>query len=152
MNRDSDGVSYVPVIRYRGTDGIVAEGVTHIGSSEYDYRIGAPVDILYAPDDRGVVRINSFFSLYGMGLIFTFVSVVFLTLLTFALRFMSRASDRFGGSFLARQEAEARRRWAREGAEASAPATPDPAPADRYGYGHRHEPKPKPEPTVRRNR
>ena len=71
---DSEGsVSYLPTIRYRRDDGRFVESQTNRASGSYDYAIGQRVDILYSYDDPTEVRINSFFDLYGPGLIFIVV-------------------------------------------------------------------------------
>lgn len=143
-----DGISYSPVIEYEGLDGQIYRGQTHISSSSYNYRIGERVEILYSFDDPGEVRINSFFSLYGLGLIFAAVGGFFLLVLSFVRRKMSAPIH--GYSELARQEAEARARWeaeAREQMGQEPEQTTDPS-----QHGHVHKPKPKQQPTVRRMR
>ena len=126
-----DGVSYAPVVEYRAMDGRTYRGQTHISSSSYNYRIGERVRILYAPEDTGEVRIDTFFSLYGIGAIFAAVGAVFLLILSIARRRIARGAEIRPGT-PARSQPE---------------RTTDPS-----RYGHIHKPKPKHEPTVRRMR
>lgn len=135
------GVTYRPRIRFQSADGETVVAATSQSSSEYDYDKGAQVDILYDPADPRDMRIDSFFSLYGFGLIFAAFGAVFLVMLMFVRRFIETRP-----AALAARSAAARRY-----APPSAPAAPEPT-TDLSKYGHAHKPKPPPEPTVRRNR
>jgi hypothetical protein len=79
---DSDGVTYVPTIRYTARDGASHEAVTHIAASGYDYRIGAGVDILYDPAEPEEVRIDDPLSLWalpvGLTLLGSILSIIVL--------------------------------------------------------------------------
>ena len=81
-HRDSDGDrTYRATIRFHTEGGQIFDGRTHTDSSSYNYAIGARVDILYAPENPAIVRIDSFFQLYLTGIFLTAVGGV-LTLAT----------------------------------------------------------------------
>ncbi|MDH3669055.1 MAG: DUF3592 domain-containing protein [Paracoccaceae bacterium] len=126
-----DGLSYSAVVEYRGADGRLYQGITHISSSGYNYRIGERVEILFHPSDPGEVRINSVFSLYGPGLIFAGASGLILLILWIV-------------------RARLRKRVAVQAVPAKTPAQHHET--DLSKYGHAHEPKPPHQPTVRRMR
>ncbi len=133
-DNSGDGLSYSPVVEYRGADGRLYQGITHISSSGYNYQIGERVEILFHPSDPGEVRINSVFSLYGPGLIFAGASAVMLLILWIAGR-------------------ARRAKLARVAMPNVSSAKPEHRPeTDLSKYGHVHEPKPPHEPTVRRMR
>ena len=80
-DRDSDDdetTTYQPLIRFKSRDGTQHEALTHLRSSEYDYSIGARVEVLYDPAKLDQVRINSFWSLYLFPGVFTVLGLVFL--------------------------------------------------------------------------
>ena len=144
-NHDSEGgVSYTPTIQYRRGDGRLLTAETHFSSSNYDYVIGAKVDILYSYENSGEVRINSFFSLYGPGLMFAAFGMLFAGIVLFA-------RGKMGGA--GRKPAVAAKR-AQRGPWSRTQAKPDPEPktTDPSKPGHVHEPKPKRTPTIRRMR
>jgi hypothetical protein len=149
-NYDSDGgVSYRPLIRYRRADGRSFEAETHIASSGYDYRIGERVDILYSRDDPGTVRINSLFSLYGIGLIMAAIGGLFVCILMFVRKRMFRQ----GAGVSARIEEAGAGVWRTEAdAQAEPGRDPEPRTTDPSKYGHAHKPKPEQPPTIRRMR
>jgi hypothetical protein len=148
-NHDSEGgVSYTPTIEYRRDDGRLLEAETHISSSNYDYDIGAKVDILYSYEYSGEVRIDSVFSLYGPGLIFAAIGLLFIGITLFA---RSKTGGKAGGAGLKPVAATERARrgpWSRTGAEPD----PEPETTDPSKPGHVHKPKPKRTPTIRRMR
>jgi len=77
---DSDGrdsVTYKPTILYKSIDGRSYEAETHMSSSEYDYAVGAIVDIKYDPANPDEVRINSLISLYIFPAIFSILGTGF---------------------------------------------------------------------------
>jgi hypothetical protein len=144
-NRDSEGgVSYTPTIQYGRDDGGLLKAETHFLSSNYDYDIGAKVDILYSYENSEEVRINSFFSLYGPGLMFAAFGMLFAGIVLFA-------RGKMGGP--GRKPAVAAKR-AQRGPWSQTQAKPDPEPktTDPSKPGHVHEPKPKRTPTIRRMR
>jgi len=142
---DNDGgASYTPLILYETGEGLYFEAETHISSGNYDYDIGNRVEILYSYSDPETVRINSFFSLYGIGLIFAAMGGIFVLVLIAVRRKMF--GPRRTGSVLAQMEREAAEKWGRENAE------PEPTTTKLSQYGHVHKPKSKHKPTVRRMR
>jgi hypothetical protein len=139
-NRSDDGTSYTPTIRYNRGDGQVFEAETHISSSGYNYKVGERVEILYSNDAPDTVRINSFFSLYGPGVIVSAVGAVFLLIVGQFWRRPKRGvepeqADHSG------DRPEDKGPWRDE------PRTTDPSQP-----GHIHEPKPKQPTAVRRMR
>ena len=131
--RDNEGdLSYTPIIRYRRGDGQVIEAKTHKSSSMYDYAIGTPVDILYSYSDPKEVRLDTFFSVYGLGLIFAIGGAVFLVVFR-----LLRARE--AGAAIEEQLPEADPR--------QPPNTTDPSQP-----GHSHEPKPQQRSAVQRMR
>jgi hypothetical protein len=151
---DEGGVSYTPTIRYRRSDGRAFEAETHIASGNYDYDIGDRVDILYAFNDPEVVRIDSFFSLYGIGLIFTIIGGVFLHILTWVRRKTAGRIVQTGMSAGAAKSLAARKRKKLHMREEHDEPEPQPAPTttDPSKREHAHTPKPRQSPTVRRMR
>ncbi|MHA1527975.1 MAG: DUF3592 domain-containing protein [Alphaproteobacteria bacterium] len=144
------GVSYLPTIRYRRDDGRTFEAATHISSGNYDYDIGERVDILYSHDDPTEVRINSFFSLYGIGLVFVVTGAFFIRVILWIRR-------KIGSSAVLEQVADAIAERMKEAARKHGPGAdterrPEPRTTDPARPGHVHKPKPKLEPVVRRMR
>lgn len=152
VSRDSDGASYAPMIAYQSADGQTHTGVTHISSGNYDYARGDRVDILYDPADPEIVRIDSFFSLYGFGLIFALVGGAFLVMLRFVRRMMFRPGSPLAQRFEQALAEAAARKSARESGPGPAPQLAEPRSTDPAQYGHSHEPKPAQPETVRRMR
>jgi len=148
------GASYTPTIRYRRSDGRTFEAETHIASGNYDYGIGDQVDILYAFDDPEVVRIDSFFSLYGIGLIFAAIGGVFLRIITWVRRKTTGRMAQTGATAGSAKSLAARMRKELHMREEHDKPEPRPAPAttDPGEREHAHTPKPKQSPTVRRMR
>ena len=149
---DSEGsASYLPTIRYRRDNGQLVEATTNRASRSYDYAIGQRVDILYSYGDPTEVRINSFFSLYGPGLIVIVVGALFIRILGWFRRKVSGGSVVLGlvAGALAERIQEAAREQ-RPGAEPD--LEPEQETTDVSERGHVHKPKPKREPAVRRMR
>jgi Protein of unknown function (DUF3592) len=146
---DDGGVSYTPTIRYRRSDGRIFEAETNMASSSYNYDIGERVEILYAFEEPEEVRIDTFFSLYGIGLIFIAMGGLFVTILSFARKRLLRRS----GSVLRRLEQAAAEKWTQEADNATQTAPEaEPAtsrPPDEY---HPRKSGPNRTPTIRRMR
>ena len=144
------GVSYTPTIRYRRDDGRTFEAETNMASSGYDYVIGERVDILYSYDDPAEVRINSFFSLYGPGLMFVVVGALLIRIITWVRGKAGR------GAVLQRvaDALDIRMREAphEHGSGTEPERQPEPRTTDPSKPGHVHEPKRKRAPAVRRMR
>lgn len=139
-NVSDDSVSYTPTIRYQRADGQTFEAVTHISSSNYDYAVGSRVDILYSYDDSSEVRIDSFFSLYGIGAIFATIGALFIGVGMWAGRKGAVAV----GEAASRVTLPGSDPWSAESAKRK---TTDPSQP-----GHVHEPKPKQPSAVQRMR
>ncbi|MFQ5564903.1 MAG: DUF3592 domain-containing protein [Paracoccaceae bacterium] len=144
------GVTYTPTIRYRRDDGRTFEAETHMSSGDYDYAIGERVEILYSYDNPAEVRINSFFDLYGGGVILIVVGALFIRIITWVRRKIGRGLvlERVADSLTERM----REAVQEHGAGAGSDREPDPRATDPSKPGHVHEPKPKRPPTVRRMR
>ena len=149
---DSEGsVSYLPTIRYRRDDGRFVEAETNRSSRSYDFEIGQRVEILYTYDDPPEVRINSFFDLYGSGLIVIVVGGLFIRLIGWFRRKVSGGSAMLG--LVAVALAERMEEAAREQGQGAEPdREPEPRTTDVSRRGHVHKPTPKREPVVRRMR
>ena len=148
-NYDDGSVNYTPTIRYSRGDGQTYEAETHIASSGYDYDLGTQVDILYSDDDPYVVRIDSFFSLYGVGLVFAVFGAVFLRIITWVRR-RAQAGAPAGAAITVaeRMREELHLRQDQEQEERHA----EPTATDAGKREHAHAPKPKQTPTIRRMR
>lgn len=154
------GVSYTPTIRYRRDDGLFMKAETHISSSSYDYAIGERVDILYSYGNPTEVRINSFFSLYGPGLMFAAFGALFIGLIKWARGMVGRSTkrllesaataERVRNRLRAQMEAKGPKRGQKKvrGGK-SPPASSKPVPSTPV---HTHKPKPKRTPAIRRMR
>ena len=80
---------YYPVIKYKALDGKEYEFVSTDGSNPPEYKAGEKVDLLYLEGEPDSVRINSWFSLRGLSIIFSAFGAVILGgmfLIWFALK------------------------------------------------------------------
>jgi hypothetical protein len=143
---DGNAVTYTPTIRYRRDDGLIFEAETHMASSNYDYRIGEGVDILYSRDNPTEVRVNGFFSLYGAGLMLIVVGGVIFRVISWIRRKLG------GGAALGRVADALAERMQEAVREHGRAGEPEPETTDPSKPGHVHKPKPKREPVVRRMR
>jgi hypothetical protein len=139
-SRSDDGTSYTPTILYSRDDGQVFEAETHISSSGYNYKVGERVKILYSNDTPDEVRINSFFSLYGPGLILSVVGAGFLLVVG---QFWRKSKK---GAELEQADHSGER------PEDNGPWRDEPQTTDPSQPGHAHQPKPKQPSAVRRMR
>lgn len=71
-----DGVSYRPTVRYLDHTGQKRRGETFLASSSYDYDIGTRVDILYDMRDSSSIRMDTWFEVWGFGVLFAGIGVV----------------------------------------------------------------------------
>ncbi len=78
VNHSDDSTTYKPTIRFLDVQGQKHTVQTYISSSSYDYDIGQKVSILYDPDSPNNIRINSWFSIWGFGLILFVTGAVIL--------------------------------------------------------------------------
>ncbi len=62
--------SYRPTISYIDESGTPQSGQTFLSASGYNYTIGTKLPILYDPATPGTIRMDSWFALWGFGLVF----------------------------------------------------------------------------------
>jgi len=65
-----DSVSYKPTIRFIDWEGRKQRGQTFMSSSDYNFKIGTEVDILYDVRDPETLRMDTWIATWGLGLIF----------------------------------------------------------------------------------
>jgi len=75
-NSSSSSPTYKPTISYFDQNGAEQSAQTFLSSSGYNYRIGTKLQILYNPEDPSSIRIDSWFALWGFGLIFFVVGLL----------------------------------------------------------------------------
>lgn len=73
-----DSVSYKPTFRFLDEEGNKQRATTSISSSGYDYDRGERVEILYDWRDPQRIRVNGWFSIWGIGMIPVGIGAVFL--------------------------------------------------------------------------
>lgn len=127
----SNSPTYKPIIAYIDANGAKYTGQTFLSSSSYNYPIGSKVGILYDPRAPQNIRIDSWFALWGFGLIFLFVGI----------------GTEIGGIF-------ALRAWMKNKTKASGDETEAEAqPTSTYSYqAEAPDPEPKRKSTVQRKR
>jgi len=76
-SRSSDSVSYYPVVKFTTREGQEFRFRSNVGSSPPSHRTGEAVTVLYNPANPHDAKIDSFFSLWGFGLIFGAMGLVF---------------------------------------------------------------------------
>ncbi|NSX54380.1 DUF3592 domain-containing protein [Parasulfitobacter algicola] len=73
----SDGTEmYRPTVRYLDETGTPHEAETWWSSNLYDFDIGETVEVYYNHDHSDNIQFDSFFALWGFGLIFLIVGLV----------------------------------------------------------------------------
>lgn len=97
-HRSDDATTWSAMFDYTDAGGTVQRGETHISSSDYNFRIGDEVAILYDPAEPRTVRVDDWLSVWGLPVIFLTVgggveSVLVLVLL---LRARRRGAERAG--------------------------------------------------------
>ncbi len=75
----SGGPTYKPTIGFIDQSGVKRSGQTFLSSSSYNYNLGAQVAILYDTRNPTSLRIDSWFALWGFGLIFLVVGLATMT-------------------------------------------------------------------------
>lgn len=73
-----DSVSYKPTFRFLDEEGNKQRATTSFSSSSYDFDRGARVEILYDWRDPQRIRVNGWFSIWGIGMIPAAVGAIFL--------------------------------------------------------------------------
>ncbi len=76
--RGDDSTSYKPTFRFLDENGSKHRATTSWSSSSYDYSSGQRVEILYDWRDPQRIRVNSWFSIWGIGMIPAGMGAVFL--------------------------------------------------------------------------
>ena len=76
MNYGDDSVTYRPTIRFIDFEDRKQSGETFLASSSYDFEVGSKVDILYDTREPTSLIIDTWFSKWGVGVIFLVSSVV----------------------------------------------------------------------------
>jgi hypothetical protein len=76
VNSSDDGLTYRPTIRFVDFQGRKQTGITFLSSSNYDFRIGSNVDILYDTRDPQTLRMDTWIATWGIGLIILLGSIV----------------------------------------------------------------------------
>lgn len=82
----SSSVTYQPTISFTDQNGTSHSAQTFLSSSSYNYAIGTKVRILYNPSDPSSMRLDSWFALWGFGLIFHSVGLVTILIGLFVFR------------------------------------------------------------------
>lgn len=84
VTRDEDGydsVSFYPVVEYYPEGS--SESITfrsNTGSNPPAFQVGEEVSLYYSPTDYNDVRLNTFFSLWGVSMILLFIGAIFTAL------------------------------------------------------------------------
>lgn len=73
-----DSISYKPTFRFLDENGNKHRATTSWSSSSYDFSSGQKVEILYDWRDPQRIRVNSWFSIWGIGMIPAGIGAVFL--------------------------------------------------------------------------
>ncbi len=72
----SSSPTYKPTISFFDQNSTEQRAQTFLSSSSYNYPIGAKLRILYNPENPSSMRIDSWFALWGFGLIFLVVGLL----------------------------------------------------------------------------
>lgn len=75
-----DSYTYAPIVSYKTAANQTIEFVSSTSSNPPSHQAGETVDVLYIPNDPYDAEINSFFSLWGISLVFLSLGLIFLTL------------------------------------------------------------------------
>jgi len=75
-NSSSQSPTYQPTIAFVDASGVKHSGQTFLSSSSYNFERGAQVQILYDARTPSKLRIDSWFALWGFGLIFFVVGII----------------------------------------------------------------------------
>lgn len=72
---NSSSPTYKPTISFFDQNGTAQRAQTFLSSSGYNYPMGTKLNILYNPDKPSSLRIDSWFAVWGFGLIFLVIGV-----------------------------------------------------------------------------
>ena len=75
-NTSEGSTTYQPTFGYVDTDGQLQQGTTSLSASGYNFAIGKKMEILYDSRDFSEVRLNTWFSTWGFGVIFLAAGIV----------------------------------------------------------------------------
>lgn len=78
ISKNSDTVSYHPVVRFSGSDGQMFEFTSNTGGSASSYPLGADIDVLYIPLQEEDAKVHSFFALWGGVMVMSILGAAFL--------------------------------------------------------------------------
>ncbi|NOR63853.1 MAG: DUF3592 domain-containing protein [Rhodobacteraceae bacterium] len=73
---NSSAPTYKPTISFFDKNGTEQRAQTFLSSSSYNYPIGTKLNILYNPENPSSLRIDSWFALWGFGLIFLTIGLL----------------------------------------------------------------------------
>lgn len=76
-SKSSDSTTYRPVVEFKTADGSVVEFTSSMGSNPPSFSRGEVVEVFYEEASPEKAKINTFFSLWGLPLIFGSVGLVF---------------------------------------------------------------------------
>jgi len=79
-SRSSESLTYRPVVEFVTAQGQSVQFTSPSGSSPPAYSRGESVEVLYDPDRPEIAQINSFFSLWGVPIIFVSIGVILFVL------------------------------------------------------------------------
>lgn len=79
QNRNSDSVSYYPVVKFIAGDGQAIEFTSSAGGNASAHPVGSRVEVVYSPRDVTEVKIKSFFALWGGALVMVLLGVAFVS-------------------------------------------------------------------------
>ncbi|MBL1434589.1 MAG: DUF3592 domain-containing protein [Rhodobacteraceae bacterium] len=74
-SNSSSSPTYKPTISFLDNSGVKQRAQTFLSSSSYNYPIGTKLRILYNSENPSSMRIDSWFALWGFGLIFLIIGV-----------------------------------------------------------------------------
>lgn len=77
QSRSDGSTTYKPVVEFVDKEGHRVEFISSVGSSPASYSIGEKVGVLYAPTNSQSARLNHFFEVWGLVVIFATMGVPF---------------------------------------------------------------------------
>ena len=86
QSRTDSGVVYKPVVEFQTQDGSTIEFTSMAGTNPPQFSTGDSVSVYYKESSPNKARLNSFFSLWGLSLIFGGIGLIF-SIVGFSMRF-----------------------------------------------------------------
>jgi hypothetical protein len=77
--RSDQNYTYAPIVSFETTNNDVIKFISSTSSNPPSYKVGEIVNVLYIPSNPHKAKIDSFFSLWGISLIFFSLGFVFFT-------------------------------------------------------------------------